>query len=327
MSGRELPAVAGAGEVLDTAQRALAVAGQALELASMAALAQGYARASRAANTNRAYAADWAHVSRWCAGAGRSAVPMAPHTLCDYLAAHAATHTPETLRRRLAAIAAVHAAAGQESPSGAPSVRAVLKGIFRRHARPPHQATPLVLDSMRAVLATLGEDPRGVRDRALLLVGWGAALRRGELVGLDRRDVVEVAEGLVVTVRQSKTLRPGDTRVIGIPHNQKRDYDPAAAWARWVMLLGDRAVPLFRAVDAGGAIHTTRLADRTVARLVARVAARAGLEGSYSGHSLRAGAALHAIMGLTGHRSAEMALRYVRPTQLFSQNAAAVAAL
>jgi integrase len=308
----------------------------ALELAAVAARAAEYSRAARSDATNRAYSADWHHVAAWCAAAGLQAFPMEGETLALYLAAQAGVLTPGTLRRRLSAISHVHRAAGEPSPTGSAAAGAVLRGIERRHRTEPRRATPLVVDTLRAVLDALPATPRGVRDRALLLVGWGGALRRGELVGLDRRDIAEVAEGLVLTVRRSKTLRPGDVRLVGIPRHEQACYDPVSAWLAWSGVLGDRAVPAFRAVDPWGAVHTTRLADRSVARLVARVAAAAGLSGAYSGHSLRAGAAtsaaelgapLHAVMALTGHRSAEMALRYIRPTTLFAEHAAAIAAL
>jgi integrase len=44
-----------------------------------------------------------------------------------------------------------------------------------------------------------------LRDRALLLLGFGGAFRRSELVALDVADITETKDGLLVTIRRSKT--------------------------------------------------------------------------------------------------------------------------
>ena len=49
----------------------------------------------------------------------------------------------------------------------------------------------------------------GVRDRALLLVGFAAALRRAELVALDVAHVAWHREGIIVHVARSKTDQLG----------------------------------------------------------------------------------------------------------------------
>jgi len=319
-----------------TALQAIELAGQAMELAGLAARAAGYAANSKAPNTQRAYASDWAHFTHWCELAGLPALPAEGATIALYLTWASATLSVSTLRRRLACIAQAHHAAGQDNPCRHPACRSVWAGISRKLARPPHQKTPLVVAAMRLVLAELDDSPRGARDRAILLLGWGGALRRSEIVALDQGDVSIADEGLVLTIRRGKTLAPGESRLVGIPKGPREEADPVRAFRTWWRLLPDEWGPLFRSVGPGGQVSRRRLDDKHVARLVKRVAARAGLEGDYSGHSLRAGLATSAaaagasersIMLQTGHKSVTIARGYIRPASLFQENAAAIAAL
>jgi integrase len=320
----------------EAARQALALAGQALALAGVAARAAEYAQASKAANTRRAYASDWAHFAGWCAGQGMEALPAEPATVCLYLAAFGDDLKSSTLRRRLSCINLAHKAAGHPAPTLYPAVKAVWAGIARMHDAAPTRKTPLIVEAMRAVLATLDDSPRGRRDRALLLLGWGGALRRSELVALDRSDVRLERRGLVLRIRRGKTDQHGLGREVALPPGTRPETCPVVAWQLYAELLADRRPPLLRAVDDRGRLSVARLSDRAVARVVKRVAARAGLQGDYSGHSLRsglataaaaAGASERAIMAQTGHRSVAIMRQYIRPATLFDDNAAAIAAL
>ena len=88
---------------------------------------------------------------------------------------------------------------GLPDPTEAARVVAVWEGVRRTHSAPPEQATPLMppelLDVLEACPATRTwrtpgrasePDLAGARDKALLLAGFTAALRRSELVALDR---------------------------------------------------------------------------------------------------------------------------------------------
>jgi len=316
--------------------RALATAKRALQLAGAALAAQRFAMAARAQSSWRGYARDFAAWARWAEDAGETALPAPPPALALYIAELATSHKPATISRLLAAIRAAHVDAGLEDPSKAPAVKAVLAGIRRELGVAPRRKTALVVAAMRAVLAQCGDDARGRRDRLLLLVGWGAALRRSELVALDLGDVAEQAEGLAVVIRRGKTDQEARGRVVGIPHTREVRYDPVAALHEWLAYRGGRDGPLLWPVDRYGKVHPRRLDDRTVARVVKRVAHAAALEGDYSGHSLRAGfataaaaagAPLPAIMRQTGHRSTDTLMGYIRPATIWQENAAAMAAL
>ncbi|MDQ6618011.1 MAG: site-specific integrase [Actinomycetota bacterium] len=212
-------------------------------------------------------------------------------------------------------------------------VRAVHAGIRRSQGTAPAVKAPAVTAELRAMVAQLPGDLRGVRDRAMLLVGFAAALRRSELVALDVADVAETAEGLVVTLRRSKTDPEGAGRKIGVPYGSHPATCPVRALRAWTEIAGVADGPLFVTIDRAGRLGTTRASDRCVARTVQRAALGAGLDPArYAGHSLRAGLATSAaatgasersIMNQTGHKSLPILRRYIREGSLFTDNAAA----
>lgn len=318
------------------ALQALEGARQALIYAAAAAEASAFARAAHADETVRGYAVDWRDWARWASANAVQALPADPGDVAVYVAYAARSKAVATLHRRLAAIAAAHRAAGQADPTKDGRVKAVLRGIGRTKTHARRQKTPLVVEAMRHVLSQLDYLPRGRRDRALLLIGWGAALRRSEIVALDIADVEIADEGLVVRVRRSKTDQLGRGVAIGIPHSKDPHYDAVRAWLDWrQVMLADRGA-VFRPVTRSGYPLERRLQPREVARIVKRVAARAGLQGDYSGHSLRAGfataaaaagASERAIMAQTRHQSVTVMRGYIRPASIWIENAAAIAAL
>src|SRR6266508_3464152 len=162
-----------------------------------------YALASRAASTLRAYDADWRHFTGWCDRRGTPPLPAAPETVAAYLAAHArgtggaSQLRLATLQRRLAGIGAYHSAARHPNPARSAEVQATWRGIRREHDWNQDRAAPAVTPVLRRLVATC--DPRryiGLRDRAMLLVGFAALLRRSELVALDVADLAPVQAGL-----------------------------------------------------------------------------------------------------------------------------------
>ncbi len=295
--------------------------------------ARDYARAARAANTRRAYRADWADFTTWCQERGRGALPAAPETVALYLADRAAHCKTSTLQRRLVAIAQAHKAAELESPTTHASVRAVWSGIRRTHGTAQVGKQAAVTADVRAMVATLPDALPGWRDRALLLLGFAGAFRRGELVALDVGDVVSTRDGLVVTVRRGKTDQERQGRQVGIPYGARLPTCPVRAVEHWRIAASIINGPLFRPINRHGQVRPTRLTDQSVALIVKRAAEAAGLDAArYAGHSLRAGLATaaaaagvseRAIMAQTGHKSVPMVRRYIRDGSLFNENAAA----
>jgi integrase len=174
--------------------------------------------------------------------------------------------------------------------------------------------------------------PLGLRDRALLLLGFAGAFRRSELVALNFEDCVFTRDGLVVTVRRSKTDQEGQGRRVGIPYGSTPETCPVRTVQDWIAQAGISSGPLLRSVSRHGQVQPGGLAGIDVARIVKKLAERAGLDSAkYAGHSLRAGHATTAaiagasersIMNQTGHRGVQMVRRYIREGSLWRENSA-----
>ena len=306
------------------------------QLGDVADQARAYVQAAKAANTRRAYAADWRDFTTWCEVAGVPALPAAPETVTLYVTARAETSKVSTIQRRLIAISQAHQARRLESPTKSILVRETMKGIRRVKGTAQTGKAPTLTADIRAMVAALPTSPIGMRDRALLLLGFAGAFRRSELVALDVADLQFNRQGVVVTLRRSKTDQEGQGRTIGIPHGAAATC-PVNALRSWLQLADIDDGPIFRPVNRHGHIAPARLSAGAVAEVVKRSARAAGLDpANYAGHSLRAGLATsaaaagvseRAIMAQTGHRSVAIARRYIREGSLFRENAAAAVGL
>lgn len=295
--------------------------------------AMEYIANSKAFNTVRSYRSDWKDFVRWCEKNGFEYLPATAETVACYLMDLAKRCKVSTLQRRLSAISQAHKQAGfagistREEP-----LHSVWEGIRRTKGTAQKGKAPVLIDDIRAMVNTLPDTLLGIRDRALLLVGFAGAFRRSELVSLDVEDVEFTREGLIVHLRRSKTDQEGQGRDIGIPYGSNPLTCPVRALQDWLEASGITSGPLFRAVQHGK-VQSGRLSDKAVALVVKRYAEAAGLDASrYAGHSLRAGLATtaamagvseRAIMAQTGHKSVTMVRRYIRQGSLFTENAAA----
>lgn len=304
----------------------------------LARQARDYASRSRAPNTKRAYQNDWRDFTSWCEEQGLQPLPATPQTIALYLTARAETHRVSTLQRRLSAISQAHKAAGYPPISTRDEpLHSIWMGIKREKGTAQQGKAPVVTEELRAMVATLPDSLLGIRDRALLLLGFAGAFRRSELVNLDVTDVNMTRDGVIVTLRRSKTDQEGQGQKIGIPYGSNPATCPVRALQAWLEASGITEGPLFRSIDRHGNLQPSRLSDKAVALVVKRRAQAVGLDPSkYSGHSLRAGLATaaaaagaseRAIMNQTRHRSVMMVRRYIRDGSLFRENAAAMVGL
>ena len=308
-----------------------------IDLAELGARAADFARTSRSAATERAYRSDWADFSMWCEAAGRIPLPADPVTVGAYLTGRSGVLKVATLNRRIAAITAAHRMAGEGFDGAHPAIARVLAGIRRRYGTRQDAKTALLTEDLRRIVRLLPADLAGVRDKALLLLGFAGAFRRSELVAITLNDLSLSNAGVVVTVRRSKTDQEGAGRDVGIPRSRRSGSTtcPVAALESWLheirkfVNLGAED-PVFRAIDHGKP-GRRRLSDRAVALIVKRAVLRAGLDpGRFAGHSLRSGFATTAarggadlafIMQQTGHKNADVARRYVQAGRLLDNPA------
>jgi site-specific recombinase XerD len=287
------------------------------------------AKAEKAASTRKAYGTDFRIFREWCEARGVSALPAAPEIVAAYLAVHASTSKASTLGRRVAAIRYAHKLAGHALPTDAEGVKATMRGIRRTYGSAKVRKAPAVAGKMLGMVATAPDKLAGLRDRALLLVGFGGALRRSELVALDVEDVTETETGLLVTIRGSKTDQERAGATIAIARGDVAC--PAKALREWLAAAGIESGPIFRPIDKGGTVRVSRLTCRSVANIVKAYAKRAGFDANtFSGHSLRAGfltsaagkgASIFKMMDVSRHESVDTLRGYVRDAELFEDHA------
>ncbi|ORE91700.1 phage integrase [Stappia sp. 22II-S9-Z10] len=318
--------------------------------------ARGYVEAASSANTRRAYAADWKHFTGWCRRQGLDVLPPDPQTVGLYITACASgtvsgdkkANAVATIERRLSSLSWHYAQQGQPLDRRDRHIATVMAGVRNRHAAPARQKDAILPGDLIAMLETLDRGTlRGLRDRAMLLLGFAGGLRRSELVGLDvgrdqtddGRGWIEIFDkGLLVTLR-GKT----GWREVEIGRGSAKTTCPVVAIETWLRLGRIAHGPLFRRVTGRGKLLASeRLNDQEVARLVKRAALAAGIRGDlsegeraqkFAGHSLRAGLASSAeveeryVQKHLGHASADMTRRYQRRRDRFRVNLTKAAGL
>lgn len=270
-----------------------------------------YEAAARSPATLRAWRSDSVHFQTWCTNTGRVALPATPDTVAEYLASHAGTLKTSTLARRLSTIGTAHRLApylaeeGIEDPTGHPDVTRVWDGIRRIEGDAPTQVRPLLVGELRRTIDALDLDtPAGLRDRALLLIGFAGGFGRSELAALTVEDVEPHTEGLVIDTRQSRTDERARGRIVGIPYGSHSRTCPVRALAAWCQAADLTSGALWLPVTRHGHIGTTVISDRSVANIVKRAVTAAGFDPDhYAGHSLRAGLATSASAAGAGDRS------------------------
>jgi integrase len=313
----------------------------------LVAVAETYLAQARAENTTRAYRADWADFTGWCEAHGAASLPADPRVVALYITARAGQLKTATLGRRLAAIQHFHRKESYTLDTREPTLRDTWRGIRRSHGTAPTQKVPTVTEVLRALLATCPETPMGVRDRALLLVGFAGCFRRSELVSLDHADVALHADGIVLQLRRSKTDPEASGTEVGIPYGRQPETCPVRALLVWVSTADIGEGPIFRPINRHGQVRPRRLTDDSVARIVkrsVRAARHVALAKSnfalaehldprrFAGHSLRAGFITSAaaagvsesdIMRQSRHLRGDTLRKYIRHATVFRQNAAA----
>lgn len=318
-------------------------------LEQLADRARGYVEAATSGNTRRAYATDWKHFSAWCRRQNVSPLPPDPQVVGLYITACASgtaergmkANTVSTIERRLSAISWNCSQRGTPLDRKDRAIATVMAGIRNTHASPPRQKEAILPEELIAMLETLNRGTlRGLRDQAMLLIGFAGGLRRSEVVGLDLgrdqtedgRGWIEIFDkGILVTIR-GKT----GWREVEIGRGSSDATCPIIAVETWIRFAKLAKGPLFRRVTGKGKdVGADRLNDQEVARLVKKTALAAGVRGDlsegeralkFSGHSLRAGLASSAevderyVQKQLGHASAEMTRKYQRRRDRFRVN-------
>jgi len=289
---------------------------QIMRLVQLHEQAQDFAEHATAERSAHEQAQDWKRFELWCASEHLTALPALPETVASFAADVAANgftlgqgkqkgkgrpYKPATVVRHLASVAMVHRRAGFDSPCDSTTVKDTTRGIKRKKAKDGvrrEKKAAALADTVKAMVAECDRTTlAGIRDAALMLVGFAGAFRRSELAGLNREDIVIDSDGMLIRLRRSKTDQEGDGIDKWIQRGQNGTC-PVKVLEQWIEQAGIQSGPLFRAVDRHGKPRQNGLCDRTVAEVVKKLAKAANLDpAQFSGHSLRRGHAQEATRG------------------------------
>lgn len=204
-------------------------------------------------------------------------------------------------------------------------------GAQNAHAKPDAAAVARLLDTT----------PNDVlRDRAMLLLGWAGAFRRGEVTRLLWSDLRVVDEGLVVRLRQSKTDTYARGQDVGIPLGRSLMTCPVRAVLAWKQRMqeqlgadfDEKSTGCWPKIGRAGRITADQpISPEGLTMMIRRRAQAAGVDGHWGGRSLRAGfistaadleLPLELVAAQSRHASLDNLLRYVRADDVFRRNAA-----
>ena len=290
---------------------------------------------SKANNTLRAYKSDFKDFGAFCAKHGFNSMPSEPKVVSLYLTHLSANSKISTLRRRLVSIGVVHKLKGHYLDTKHPVIIENLMGIKRKKGSIQIGKKPLLISHLKQIINVIDEQKiekiKKLRNRTLILIGFGGGFRRTELISLDYEDLDFVEEGVKITLRRSKTDQFGEGLVKGLPYFDNKKYCPVTSLKNWLYLSKIKNGPIFRRFAKGSILTSHRLTDQSVVLIIKDCLKLLGIESqNFSGHSLRSGFATVAaesgadersIMAMTGHKTTQMVRRYIREANIFKNNA------
>ena len=279
-------------------------------------------KSSKAANTLRAYKADYKDFASFCLKHGFKPIPSEPKIISLYLTHLSKICKFSTLKRRLASISVIHKLSGYYIDAKHPMITENLMGIKRINGSHQKAKKPILINDLKLIINVIDEDKnekRKLKNKALILIGFAGGFRRSELVLISHDDVEFVPEGVKIFVKRSKTDQSGEGMTKGIPYFSNTNYCPVISLKNWIEKKKIRSGKIFD------------ISDRSVALTIKKYTAIAGLDpNKYSGHSLRSGFATstaelgadeRSIMTMTGHKTTQMVRRYIQEANLFKNNA------
>ena len=293
-------------------------------------------KSSKAINTIRAYKSDFKDFSAFCAKHTFKALPTDPKIIALYLTYLSGKDAKmSTLRRRLVSIGMIHKLKGHYLDTKHPIIIENLMGIKRTKGSIQRGKKPILINQLKAIIDVINkektEEIKKIRDKSIILVGFGGGFRRTELISIDYEDLEFVLEGVKITLRRSKTDQFGEGMTKGLPYFTNETYCPVAHLKKWIKISNIKNGPIFRRFAKGCSLTSNRLTDQSVVLLIKSYLELAGIENkNYSGHSLRSGfvtvsaesgADERSIMAMTGHKTTQMVRRYIREANLFKNNA------
>ena len=293
-------------------------------------------KSSKANNTIRAYRSDFKDFSAFCVKNNLNFLPTDTKIVALYLTYLSSKGAKiSTLRRRLVSIGVIHKLKGHYLDTKHPIIIENLMGIKRKIGSFQQGKKPILINDLKSIINVIDNEKtkeiKKIRDKTLILIGFGGGFRRGELVSINYNDIEMVQEGVKIVIRRSKTDQFGEGMVKGLPYFSNQNYCPVLHLKKWLELSNIKTGPIFRRFSKSFKLSENRLTDQTVALLLKYYLDVAGIENkNYSGHSLRSGFATvsaesgadeRSIMAMTGHKTTQMVRRYIKEANLFKNNA------
>jgi len=292
-------------------------------------------KSSKANNTLRAYKSDFRDFGAFCAKHGFDSLPTEPKIISLYLTYLSKNSKISTLRRRLVSISMIHRLKGHYLDTKHPIIIENLMGIKRVKGSIQKGKKPILINHLKSIINFIDdhevEEIKKIRDKTILLVGFGGGFRRTELISIDHEDLEFVPEGVKITIKRSKTDQFGEGMIKGLPYFTNEKYCPVINLKKWIELSNIKSGPIFRRFTKGSVLTNNRLTDQSVVLIIKDYLNLAGIDNkNYSGHSLRSGFATVAaesgadersIMAMTGHKTTQMVRRYIREANIFKNNA------
>jgi site-specific recombinase XerD len=292
-------------------------------------------KSSKAFNTLRAYKSDFKDFGFFCAKHGLNSLPTEPKTVSLYITYLSKNSKISTLRRRLVSIGMIHKLKGHYLDTKHPIIVENLLGIRRVKGSIQKGKKPILINHLKSIINVINKqkfgDIKKLRDKSIILIGFGGGFRRTELISIDYEDLEFVSEGLKITIKKSKTDQYGEGMIKGLPYFNNKDYCPIINIKKWLEISNIKSGPIFRRFSRGSSLTDKRLTDQSVVLLMKEYLNLAGIENkNFAGHSLRSGFATVAaesgadersIMAMTGHKTTQMVRRYIKEANIFKNNA------
>ncbi len=279
-------------------------------------------KSSKANNTLRAYKADFKDFALFCDQNAFNSMPTEPKIITLYLTHLSKSSKFSTLKRRLASISVIHKLNGHYLDTKHPIITENLLGIRRVKGTYQKAKKPILINDLKLIINAINQDKslkNKIKNKALILIGFGGGFRRSELVSITYDDVEFVKEGVKIFVKRSKTDQSGEGMTKAIPYFTRTEYCPVLSLKNW---MENKEIKNGKIFD---------MSDKNVALIIKKYAALSGLDKQkYSGHSLRSGFATstaelgaeeRSIMAMTGHKTTQMVRRYIKEANLFKNNA------
>lgn len=251
------------------------------------------------AETRRAYDRQWRQFADWCAAQGRTAMPATPQTLAEYVSTLVdQDKSPATIEQAIAAARTAHRYAGHRGLPETDAARAVLKVHKQDRAargQRKRKAPAVTLEPLRAMVDALDvATAAGLRDRALLVLGFAMMGRRSELSALRTDDLTFTEDGLTVLVRSSKTDQQAVGAPVHLPYGSHAATCPVRTVRAWLAVLqadGRGDGPLFRRITRHGRLQDGGMSGAAINDRVRTLAERANVPDAakFTAHGLRAG--------------------------------------